>query len=101
MEFPEDLKVGEQIACVPDHADGDINHPAVENGFVTSNEDDAAFCRYFYRVEEGYSGFHSPPLRTRANSELTSKRHLRRHQHTDQHYVNGICEALDYKSEVR
>lgn len=53
-----------QIAYIPAHANGDIAHPDVEFGFVTSLRKDAAFCRYW---RKGHPG----ELRTLANSELT------------------------------
>ena len=60
------FKNGEQIAYVPVHADGDLNHPDVEFGFVTGPAgEDAYFCRYWRKGEPGV-------LRTRANSESTS-----------------------------
>jgi len=58
------MKRGTQIAYVPMHADGDLDHPDVEFGFITSVRDDAAFCRYWRKGQAGQ-------LRTVANSELT------------------------------
>jgi len=59
------MKRGTQIAYVPMHANGDINHPDVELGFVTSMSDhDTAFCRYWSKAHPG-------ELRTKANSEAT------------------------------
>lgn len=56
---------GEQIAYVPAHADGDLNHPDVEFGFVVGPAgEDAYFCRYWRKGELGV-------LRTVANSEST------------------------------
>ena len=50
----------DQVAYVPLHCDGDLRHEDVELGFVTSVNDNAVFCRYFYKSGE---------LRTTANSE--------------------------------
>lgn len=59
------FKNGEQIAYVPLHADGDLNHPDVEFGFVMGPAgEDAYFCRYWRKSELGV-------LRTVANSEST------------------------------
>ena len=53
---------GMQVAYVPTHADGDLLHPDVEFGFVTSVRSDTVFCRYWSKYELG-------ELRTKANSE--------------------------------
>lgn len=58
-----------QVAYIPTHAEGDITHPDVEFGFVTSLRKDAAFCRYW---KKGIPG----QLRTLANSELTPLENL-------------------------
>lgn len=71
----EQLKVGTQIACVPDHADS-LEHEAVEFGFVFSVKptiNDSVFVRYWSK--------HSPgELRTKANSELTPLRLIVLHE---------------------
>jgi hypothetical protein len=58
------VRRGTQIAYVPRHANGDLDHPDVETCFVTSVNGDAAYCRY-------WSKSHPGELRTKANSELT------------------------------
>lgn len=58
------IKPGMQIAYIPNHAEGDINHKDVEVGFVTSITENGAFCRYWSKHNPG-------ELRTKANSELT------------------------------
>ena len=64
------MKKGTQIAYVPQHAEGDVNHPDVEFGFVMREVPTAAhFCRYW---RKGHLG----ELRTRANSELTPNEFL-------------------------
>lgn len=56
---------GEQIAYVPTHAGGDLNHPDVEFGFVERLAySDVYLCRYWRKGELGV-------LRTRANGEAT------------------------------
>jgi hypothetical protein len=59
-----DLKRGTQIAYVPTHTKGDLQHPDVEVGFVTSVQGGTAFCRYWSKCSQG-------ELRTKANSEST------------------------------
>ena len=69
-----DLKPGTQIAYIPLHADGDLNHPDVQYGFVNTlnpRDDKAVFCRYWRKGKEGQV------LRTTANSELTNISDLR------------------------
>jgi hypothetical protein len=65
------LEAGNQIAYIPMHANGDINHKDVQFGFVTSNRISrkAAFCRYWHSVDP--KNKNCLVLRTRANSELT------------------------------
>lgn len=66
----------EQIAYIPDHAEGDIEHPDVEFGFVSSDrgEGGSVFCRYWLKGRNGRE------LRTTANSEATPRGNLRRHR---------------------
>lgn len=70
------LPRGTQILYVPNHAEGNLNHPDVQPGFVTSgpvNDDEDGYCAYFCRYwrydhnAKKYIG----ELRTLANSELT------------------------------
>jgi hypothetical protein len=63
------LKRGEQIAYVPTHVHGDLNHPDVQFGFVTSGPPDNYFCRYWVSKT-------SQELRTKANSESTPTEYL-------------------------
>ena len=62
-------KMGTQIVYVPNHALGDINHEAVEQGFVTASKTDGAFCRFWSRIYPG-------ELRTTANSEFCKYENL-------------------------
>ena len=66
------IQRGTQIAYIPMHAEGDIEHPDVEFGFVTSVVGDMAFCRYWHKGHIGR-------LRTLANSEGTYLDDLRPH----------------------
>ena len=61
---------GEQIAYVPVHADGDLNHPDVEFGFVERlSYSDVYSCRYWRKGELGV-------LRTVTNGEATPAENL-------------------------
>jgi hypothetical protein len=61
MEKKPKFEKGDKIIYVPLHAEGDINHPDCERGYVTSvSKIGTVFCRYFY--PDGR-------LRTVANSE--------------------------------
>lgn len=82
------MKRGTQTAYVPMHADGDINHPDVEFGFITSVHESAAFCRYWYRGQPGV-------LRTRSNSELTALARLVKHVSVSQEKVEQLLERLE------
>lgn len=73
---------GTQIAYIPTHADGDINHPDVEFGFVVSSRENDSFCRYWRKGEPG-------KLRTMANSELTPNTLLVEHRSVDQVNVDA------------
>lgn len=59
------LKRGTQIIYVPSHAEGNINHPDCERGFVTLYINiGVVFCRY-------WSQQLPRELRTKVNSEST------------------------------
>ena len=77
------MKSGTQIAYIPLHAEGDINHPDVEFGFVVSERGDAHFCRYWRR---GHLG----ELRTVANSELTPTDNLVEYKSVSQDVVDNL-----------
>lgn len=63
--------VYQQIAYIPRHAKGDINHQDVEFGFITKVlSGGACFCRYFTRGSD-------TELRTTSCSELTPNSLLR------------------------
>ena len=77
------MKPGTQIAYIPLHAEGDINHPDVEFGFVVSERGDAHFCRYW---RKGHLG----ELRTVANSELTPTNNLVEYKSVSQDVVDNL-----------
>jgi recombinational DNA repair protein RecT len=64
----KELPVFTQIAYIPRHADGNINHPDVEYGFTTSVrlKDGTYYCRYW---DKKYLN----ELRTKSNGERTSE----------------------------
>jgi len=86
------MKSGTQIAYIPLHAEGDINHPDVEFGFVVSERGDAHFCRYWRRGHPG-------ELRTVANSELTPTDNLVEYKSVSQDVVDNLKRYL-YKGET-
>lgn len=61
------FSAGDPIIYVPMHAEGDINHPDCERGFVSSVKPGIVFCRFFYPNGE---------LRTTSCSEGCNPRDL-------------------------
>jgi len=86
------MKPGTQIAYIPLHAEGDINHPDVEFGFVVSERGDAHFCRYWRKGRLG-------ELKTVANSELTPTDNLVEYKSVSQDVVDNLKRYL-YKGET-
>ena len=85
-ELDRIVQPGDQIACVPNHADDDLHHPDVEFGFIVSMfQDDAAYCRYWSKNEKG-------DLRTKANSELTPLRLLRKYEYASNDEIARVIE---------
>lgn len=86
-----DLARGTQIAYIPSHAEGDLSHPGVEFGFVTSvglyadEQENVAFCRYWRKD--------LTDLRTKANSEATPISCLVLHESVPQWRVNVILDT--------
>lgn len=90
-DMPEKtFQPGEQIAYVPNHADGDVTHPDVEFGFVVRQtpSGDAYFCRYWRKGSPG-------DMRTLANSESTPAHALVRHDSVPQATVAHWWRRLD------
>jgi len=85
MIDPKTLKRGDQILYVPTHANGDVSHPDVESGFVTSVSNYGVFCRF-------WSKFDPSELRTKANSERAGFRDVVRY---DSHPVSVVNSMLD------
>jgi len=76
---------GTQIAYVPAHACGDINHPDVEFGFVTSTWEKIVFCRF-------WSNDDSNRLRTVANSESVLANRLLVHETHPQRQIDVLLQ---------
>lgn len=88
------LQRGTQIAYVPSHAEGNINHPDVEFGFVTSVRPSIlepkvtlVFCRYWRKGELGV-------LRTTAGSESTPVDNIREHAAVQQSVVDELLKEM-------
>lgn len=89
-EMPEMFfKLKDQIAYIPTHANGDIEHPDVEHGFVTSVLGDTVFCRYWSKSHPRY-------LRTTANSEGRPIECLVHHHTAIQSIVDNLFKELGY-----
>lgn len=85
------FKRGVQIAYIPTHAQGDMNNPDVQFGFVTDpGEAGYHFCRYWAKDEVGNR------LRTTANSECTSDENIKLYQSVDQAIVDNLLKELGY-----
>jgi len=86
------IQKGSQIAYVPNHAEGNLSHPDVEFGFVTSIRDNIAFCRYWSK-----DSFEI--LRTKANSEATPLNRIVLHISTAQSNINKLL--ADIEAELK
>ncbi len=78
------MTCGTQIVCIPDHAHGNLKHPDVEFGFVTSRRPGRPGCHFCRYWRKGYPG----EMRTVANSELTPNRLLVAHRSVEQAVVD-------------
>jgi len=81
------MKQGLQIAYIPLHTHGDINHPDVEFGFTMYEQGDCHACRYWRRGEPGV-------LRTTANSEMTPTMFLVHTASVKQAVVNAAIKKI-------
>jgi len=88
------FKPRDQIAYVPNHAEGDIDHPDVEFGFVTSVKESVIFCRYWSKANPRY-------LRTLGNSEGALKENIVRHYSSQQSIIDFLYRDLGYPQEGR
>lgn len=92
MEKKRDLRRGTQIACVPEHANGDLEHPDVQFGFVTRVSKDGAFCRYWNK--------NLTSLRTKANSELTPFRYIVKFESKPASVVIDLLEEIELTAKM-
>lgn len=86
------MKKGTQIAYVPTHVNGNVNHPDVQFGFVMSEREGAHFCRYWRKDHPGQ-------LRTVANSELTPNDCLMPYHKVPQYLVEQAIDAIEKDAE--
>ena len=88
MNSDEILEPGQQIARVPYHAKGNINHPDAEWGFIQETRGATALCR-FWRKDTHHQHVIGN-LRTVANAESANVCDLVPHQHCRQDIVNNF-----------
>ena len=90
---PQDFERGDQIAYIPNHAFGDLAHPDVEYGFVTSTTEKVVFCRFYHHVR-------NLTLRTTANSEAVEPHNLVKHNFTEQYRINETIERIESEEKT-
>lgn len=90
----EQFSRGEQIAYIPMHAKGNIDHPDVEFGFVTSQKGNTVFCRYWRKHNIGV-------LRTTANSEGTPADMLIRWPVARQGLVEHLLHQIEADQNIK
>ena len=83
------FKQKEQVAYIPLHAKGNINHPDVQFGFVVRDAGHIVFCRYWNRESLAAYARRTglPELRTKSTSEPTVYEVLVRDEVCDQKFV--------------
>lgn len=86
-----DFRPRQQIIYVPLHANGDLNHPDCQAGFVTSmrrlgSGAGTVFCRYWSKHHDG--------LRTQANSEGCDPQFLVKKDTRPQELVDRLYDEL-------
>jgi hypothetical protein len=91
---------GTQVCYIPAHANGDLKHPDVEFGFVTSDAGErGVFCRYWRKMKYDprnpaylYLENVEDYLRTKSNSELTPRELLQEYHYIGQNFVDRALE---------
>lgn len=91
MINPDLLKQGTQILYVPNHAEGDLDHEDVEQGFVTLVGQRVARCRFWRKDGTG--------LRTRLNSESVAFENLFMFKHRNKKEVEDMLLVCGYELE--
>lgn len=92
VERKSDLRIGVQIAKVPDHANGDLEHPDVQFGFVTKVTKEGAFCRYWNK--------NLTALRTRSGSELTPFKYLMKYDSKPHYVITDLLEEIEITEKM-
>lgn len=94
IDVPYRYFVGKQVLYIPPHAEGDLNHRDVQAGFIVGAASDGdLWCRYWrYRNHRPGKSI----LRTKANSERTSRDLLRYARTRPQPIVVRACRSLGY-----
>lgn len=95
LENKAKLFPGTQIVYIPDHANGNIDHPDSQAGFVTAVclNNDGNFCDYFYCRYWNKDG----TLRTRCNSEGTRSLNLVIHDKYPQSKIDAAMLQIKEK----
>jgi len=85
------MKPGTQVAYIPLHTKGDLQHPDVEFGFVTgmSQSGKFAYCRYWSKTRPS-------ELRTTTTSEATPVERLVEFEFVPQAVVDRMMIQLGY-----
>ena len=83
-----DFPPGTQIAYVPSHAKGDVNHPDADWGFVQEQREDSCLCRFWSKNRQHQRQIGD--MRTKANAESAQKRDLIPHQHCRQELIDNF-----------
>jgi len=96
-------QIGQQIAYIPPHAKGDVNHPDTIFGFVYSLAFDTAevFCRFWNKsIFSSYDNFNGLSsyikyLRTRNNSEKCKTEYIKQFDCFPQKYIDDLVSFLN------
>lgn len=78
-----------QIVYIPAHAKGNPDHPDCEFGFITSQNDEFIFCRFW--MKKGLS-YDKCELRTKANSEACRPEDIMLYRKVGEHVVDAAWE---------
>ena len=83
-----EFMVGDQIAYLPTHVEGEIEHSDVEFGFITTiNERHRrAWCRFFFHG--------TTELRTVSNSEVVGLESLLKYHHSEHRVIRAAQEKV-------
>lgn len=79
---------GTQIAYLPAHAKGDVNHPDADWGFTQEQRGDLVLCRFWAKDRQHRRQIGD--MRTKANAEGVETRYLVPHQHCRQELIDNF-----------